>query len=126
MLEKPHGEEVEFDEVKGAPEDWIYTYGEEYEKLTVAQLKDILRERGLPVSGKKAELIDRLVGDDGEEFVEERFSSWTPELVTRIIEFYGLEGEFSRVYGVLKRHYIEEIEGEQERLTVLPPKKRGK
>ena len=85
-----------------------------------------MRERGLPVSGKKAELIDRLVGDDGEEFVEERFSSWTPELVTRIIEFYGLEGEFSRVYGVLKRHYIEEIEGEQERLTVLPPKKRGK
>ena len=33
---------------------------EEYEELTVAQLKDILRERELPVSGKKAELIDRL------------------------------------------------------------------
>ena len=38
---------------------------EEYEELTVAQLKDILRERGLPVSGKKAELIDRLAEDDG-------------------------------------------------------------
>ena len=38
---------------------------EEYEELTVAQLKDILRERELPVSGKKAELIDRLVEDDG-------------------------------------------------------------
>ena len=38
---------------------------EEYEELTVAQLKDILRERGLPVSGKKAELIARLAEDAG-------------------------------------------------------------
>ena len=28
----------------------------EYEEMTVAQLKDVLRERELPVSGKKAEL----------------------------------------------------------------------
>ena len=33
---------------------------DEYENMTVAQLKDVLRERGLPVSGKKAELIARL------------------------------------------------------------------
>ena len=31
----------------------------DYEKLTVAELKDLLREGGLPLSGKKAELIQR-------------------------------------------------------------------
>jgi len=33
---------------------------DEFENMTVAQLKDVLRERELPVSGKKAELIARL------------------------------------------------------------------
>ncbi len=32
----------------------------DYESMTVAQLKDVLKEKGLPVSGKKSELIDRL------------------------------------------------------------------
>merc|ERR1712176_1023500 len=32
----------------------------ELAKLTIPKLKDLLRERGLKVSGKKAELIDRL------------------------------------------------------------------
>ena len=32
----------------------------DYESLTVAELKDILREGGLPVSGKKSELIRRI------------------------------------------------------------------
>ena len=32
----------------------------DYEKMTVAELKDLLREAGLPVSGKKADLIARL------------------------------------------------------------------
>ena len=32
----------------------------EYESMTVAELKDLLRDAGLPVSGKKAELIARL------------------------------------------------------------------
>ena len=32
----------------------------DYESLTVAELKDILREGGLPVSGKKLELIRRI------------------------------------------------------------------
>ena len=31
-----------------------------YENLTVAELKELLRERGLPVSGKKADLVARL------------------------------------------------------------------
>lgn len=37
----------------------------DYEELTVAKLKVLLRQRGLPVSGKKAELIFRLLADDG-------------------------------------------------------------
>jgi large subunit ribosomal protein L32e len=32
----------------------------EYDKMTVAQLKDLLREKDLPVSGKKSDLINRL------------------------------------------------------------------
>ncbi len=32
----------------------------EYDDLTVAELKDILREAGLPLSGKKADLVARL------------------------------------------------------------------
>ena len=35
----------------------------DYSKLSVAELKDILKEKGLPVSGKKADLIERLQGD---------------------------------------------------------------
>ena len=35
----------------------------DYEEFTVAQLKDFLRERELPVSGKKADLVARLAED---------------------------------------------------------------
>jgi large subunit ribosomal protein L32e len=46
---------------------------EEYASMTVAQLKELLKEQGLPVSGKKAELIERLMEVSGadEEVVEE-------------------------------------------------------
>jgi hypothetical protein len=42
---------------------------EEYENMTVAELKELLREASLPVSGKKSELIARLVesNDSSEE-----------------------------------------------------------
>ena len=47
----------------------------DYESLTVAELKDVLRERDLRVSGKKAELIARLEENDSsgatEDHVEE-------------------------------------------------------
>ena len=33
---------------------------EDYSTMTVLQLKDLLRRKGLKVSGKKAELIERL------------------------------------------------------------------
>ena len=43
---------------------------EESEGMTVAELKALLKERGLPVSGKKSELIDRLSDNQEEEIVE--------------------------------------------------------
>ena len=48
-----------------------------YENLTVAELKELLRERGLPVSGKKADLIARLSEDEGP--TEEAPEEITPE-----------------------------------------------
>ncbi len=49
---------------------------EEYENMTVSELKDVLREKGLPVSGTKKTLIERLSEDlesdaEVEEFKEE-------------------------------------------------------
>jgi len=35
----------------------------DYSKMSVAELKEILKEKKLPVSGKKSELIERLEGD---------------------------------------------------------------
>ena len=40
-----------------------------YENLTVDELKELLRERGLPVSGKKADLVARL--SEGEDTTDE-------------------------------------------------------
>jgi len=36
----------------------------DYSSMTVAELKTVLKEKGLPVSGKKSELIERLKGDN--------------------------------------------------------------
>ena len=38
---------------------------EDYESMTVAQLKEVLKEQELPISGKKSELIARLVEANG-------------------------------------------------------------
>ena len=35
----------------------------DYSKMSVSDLKEMLKEKGLPVSGKKADLIERLEGD---------------------------------------------------------------
>ena len=37
---------------------------EDYTSMTVAELKVLLKEQGLPVSGKKSELIERLSAVD--------------------------------------------------------------
>ena len=44
---------------------------DEFENMTVAQLKDVLRDRGLPVSGKKAELRARLMEESEKPPVED-------------------------------------------------------
>ena len=46
---------------------------EDYESMTVAQLKELLKEEGLPVSGKKSDLIARLheAAGEAEEMVED-------------------------------------------------------
>ena len=36
----------------------------DYESMTVSELKELLKARGLKVGGKKAELVERLVEDD--------------------------------------------------------------
>jgi len=54
--EVPKEEEEETAAEKG-PEDI------DYSKMSVNELKEMLKEKGLPVSGKKAELIERLEGD---------------------------------------------------------------
>ncbi|MAS49779.1 MAG: hypothetical protein CMA35_02645, partial [Euryarchaeota archaeon] len=53
---------------------------EEYESMTVAQLKELLKEQGLPVSGKKADLIERLMESSSvEEQVVEASEEEAPE-----------------------------------------------
>ena len=53
-LPDPIADAVEEDDVEDSSE------GVDYESMTVAQLKELLKEAGKPVSGKKAELIERL------------------------------------------------------------------
>ena len=49
---------------------------EDYESMTVAQLKEALKEMGLPVSGKKSDLIARLqeAAGQADDIVEEEVS----------------------------------------------------
>ena len=55
----------------------------DYENMTVAELKDLLRDAGLPVSGKKADLVARLQEttdasedlEDVEDIIEEETDS---------------------------------------------------
>ena len=62
---------------------------EDYESMTVAQLKELLKEQGLPVSGKKSDLIARLqeaagqadevVEDEAPEAAESDDDGWDDE-----------------------------------------------
>ena len=62
--EKDEGseEEVTEEETDDSKKDEV-SEKTDYSKMSVAELKDILKEKGLPVSGKKADLIERLQGD---------------------------------------------------------------
>lgn len=61
---------------------------EEYEGMTVAELKALLKERGLPVSGKKSELIDRLSDNQEEEIVD------TEEIESPAADESAADGDF--------------------------------
>ena len=47
----------------------------DYNKLTVAKLKEVLKERNLPISGLKAALVARLNEDDAEGSAETKNES---------------------------------------------------
>ena len=59
-----------------------------YEKMTVAELKELLREANLPVSGKKSDLILRLneSSNSSEEVVEEVIEEVIEEVVEEVEE----------------------------------------
>ena len=61
---------------------------EEYASMTVAQLKELLKEQGLPVSGKKAELIERLMEASG---ADEKKSSKKQQLKKRLRKTISLK-----------------------------------
>ena len=62
---------------------------EDYDKMTVAELKNLLKEAGLPVSGKKADLVARLIESSDVDEVEtsdsnedwEEDGDWDEEVV---------------------------------------------
>ena len=63
--EKDEGseEEVTEEETDDIKKEEVTEEETDYSKMSVAELKDVLKEKGLPVSGKKADLIERLQGD---------------------------------------------------------------
>jgi large subunit ribosomal protein L32e len=65
----------------------------EYENMTVAELKELLREAGLPVSGKKSNLIERLneSKDLPQEDVEEVAVEDVEEIFDEDEEFFDEE-----------------------------------
>ena len=65
-----------------------------YEDMTVAELKEVLREQGLPVSGKKADLIARL-NDSASETPPTEPAEEAPEAEEeQEEEFYEEEGDY--------------------------------
>ena len=70
---------------------------EEFENMTVAQLKEILKQRGLPVSGTKKSLIERLTENNeaqeevGEVEVQEDSAETTDEDFICSIPFDALD-----------------------------------
>ncbi len=62
---------------------------EKFEEMTVAELKELLKERGLPVSGKKAELIERLAEQPVQHEPVEEDVEETTDVLTRRIKSRG-------------------------------------
>ena len=54
-----------------------------YENMTVAELKELLREAGLPVSGKKSDLIERL-GESKDKLQEDVVEDVQEEVIEEV------------------------------------------
>ena len=65
-----------------------------YEDMTVAELKEVLREQGLPVSGKKADLIARLNEPPADKSDPEPEEEVSVEEEDQEEEFYEDEGDY--------------------------------
>ncbi|MDP6333400.1 MAG: SAP domain-containing protein, partial [Candidatus Poseidoniaceae archaeon] len=77
-----------------------------YEDMTVAELKVILKERKLPVSGKKADLIERL-SQSSEEVVEEPVEEVVEEVITEVEETPVPAEESASFHQIIKQKFIE-------------------
>ncbi|OUV66411.1 MAG: 50S ribosomal protein L32e [Euryarchaeota archaeon TMED129] len=81
----------------------------EYDKMTVAQLKDLLRENDLPVSGKKSELVDRLSSMSSKEETSKVESS--EEKISDIEEVSNEEESDSEDFFEDDDDFYEDFEG---------------
>ena len=81
----------------------------EYDKMTVAQLKDLLRENDLPVSGKKSELVDRLSSMSSKEETPKEESS--EENISNIEEVSNEEESDSEDFFEDDDDFYEDLEG---------------
>ena len=77
----------------GLPED----LAPDYSTFTVVKLKEICRERDLPVSGKKADLVERIEASMAEERDQTSSSSEQPVTLEQYLE--GLLVEYLQVKG---------------------------
>ena len=63
LKENSEDETIDPIEEEGTSEEETETTDVDYDTMTVPNLKAALKEQGLPISGKKTELIERLKGD---------------------------------------------------------------